>query len=180
MINTQQTFDPLAILKSVGVGPTTRVADFGCGHGHFVFPAAKLVGERGSVFAIDLQHELLLAIESRAKTEGLMNIKTIWADLEKIGSTKIPDESVDIVLLVNNHIDSMAQQKMLREAVRIAKSGGAILIIDWLGGNTIPLAPAVTERVAKEAAIVNAQGAGLFFVDEFSPSRYHYGLIFHK
>lgn len=180
MVNTQSTIDPLAILKYVNIWSSARVADFGCGHGHFVFPAAKLAGERGSVFAIDLQHELLNSIESRAKTEGLLNIKTIWADLEKLGATKIPNESIDFVLFVNNQVDAATQQKMLREATRIARSGGVVLIIDWISGNTVPLAPAITERVAKEVSIVNAQGAGLFFVDEFFPSRYHYGLRFHK
>lgn len=178
--HTAISLDPLDVLHAVGVSAGMRVADFGCGHGHFVFPAAKLVGERGSVFAIDLQSDLVHAIASRAQTEGLMQVKPIWADLEQRGSTHLPDGVVDMVLIINNHINAEAQQKMLREAVRILKSGGECVVIDWLTSNAVPFAPAIVERVEKNAAIINAHTAGLQVVDEFRPSRYHYGLRFKK
>lgn len=177
---TGQVLDPTAILQALGIRQNMRLADFGCGHGHFVFPAARLVGERGSVFAIDLQHELLEAVDHEAKDKGLMNVRPVWADLEVVGSTKIPDAVVDMVFLINNHVDSTAQSKMFGEAVRILKPGGKCVVIDWLDGNTIPFAPAVAERVAKTDSIKNAHRAGLVLFDEFRPGRYHYGLRFAK
>jgi ubiquinone/menaquinone biosynthesis C-methylase UbiE len=173
-------FDPLEVLKACGIHAGMRVADFGCGHGHFVYPTAELVGNRGSVYAVDLQHELLGAIENHAKTLGLLNIELVWADLEALGATKIPNNLLDVVLLVNNHIDSTVQQKMLREAVRVLRPGGQVLLIDWLDGNTIPFAPAISERVKKEISLANAQSLGMRFIDEFRPSRYHYGLRLQK
>lgn len=173
-------FDPLQVLKACGVHAGMRIADFGSGHGHFAIPAAELVGSRGSVYAVDLQHELLHSIESQAKSLGLLNIETVWADLEVLGSTKIPNSLLDVVLLVNNHIDGAVQQKMLREAVRILRHGGFVYLVDWLGGNTVPFAPAIAQRVSKETSIANAQSLGMKFIDEFRPSRYHYGLRLQK
>lgn len=178
--NTGKVLDPLEILKACGVHPGMRIADFGCGHGHFVYPAAKLVGDRGSVYAVDVQHDLLHTVESQAKSMGLLNIESVWADLEVLGATKIPNNLLDIVLLVNNHIGNEVQQKMLREAVRILRPGGYVLLIDWLSGNTVPFAPAISERVAKEDSLAHAHALGMRFIDEFRPSRYHYGLRLQK
>ncbi len=178
--NNGTVLDPLNVLKACGVHTGMRIADFGCGHGHFVIPAAKLVGNRGSVYAIDLQHELVKTIESNAKSASLINIEPIWADLEVLGATKIPNNVLDVVLLINNHVDAAVQRKMLREAVRVLRQGGQIFLFDWLDGNTVPFAPAITERVPKETAIANAQALGLRLVDEFRPSRYHYGLRLQK
>lgn len=177
---TGKVLDPLLVLKACGIHPGMRVADFGCGHGHFVIPAAELVGARGSVYAVDLQHELLKTIESQAKSAGLLNIEPIWADLEVLGATKIPNNLLDVVLFMNNHVDAEVQRKMLREAVRVLRQGGHVYLVDWLDGNTVPFAPAISERVPKETSIANAQTLGLHVVDEFRPSRYHYGLRLQK
>lgn len=177
---TGKVLDPLAVLQHVGVSSGMKIADFGCGHGHFIYPAAQLVGPRGSVYAVDLQHELLHALESQAKSQGIINVRTVWADLEKFSSTKIPNGIIDVVLLVNNHVDAATQAKFLREAVRILKRGGTVVLIDWLGGNTVPFAPAIVEQVSKETALVQAAALGLTLVDEFRPGRYHYGLRLQK
>lgn len=178
--NNGKIFDPLQVLKACGIHAGMRIADFGSGHGHFVIPAAELVGSRGSVYAVDLQHELLQTIESQAKSSGLLNIEPVWADLEVLGATKIPNNLLDVVLLMNNHVDGIVQQKMLREAVRVLRSGGFVYLVDWLDGNTVPFAPAISQRVSKETSLANAQSLGMKFVDEFRPSRYHYGLRLQK
>lgn len=178
--STGKVIDPLAVLQACGLHPGMRVADFGCGHGHFSIPAAHIVGQRGSVYAIDLQHDLLKTVESFAKSESLANVEPVWADLEELGSTKIPNGLMDAVLMISNHINSETQHNMMREAARVLKKGGHVYLVEWLGGNTVPFAPAIAERVSKEATIANAHNVGLSVVDEFRPGRYHYGLRLQK
>ncbi len=189
MIRTTHTFtpiggkvlDPQRILRAVGVSRGMSVGDFGCGHnGHFVFPAARLVGTDGYVHAVDIQSNVAQTIDSLAKSDGLTNIFSIVADAEKMGATKIPASTLDIVLLINNQVDAVAHNNMLREALRAVRAAGHIIVIDWLGGNTVPFAPAIEERVDKDVVLRSAQGLGLRFVDEFRPGRYHYGLRFQK
>ncbi len=45
--------NPTRILRAVGVAPGQVVLDVGCGPGFFAIPAAKLVGPRGKVLALD-------------------------------------------------------------------------------------------------------------------------------
>jgi ubiquinone/menaquinone biosynthesis C-methylase UbiE len=177
---TGAVLDPLEVLKACGVRDGMRIADFGCGRGHFTMPAAELVGPRGSVYAIDLQEALVHALESQAKFSGHLNIHPVWADLETSNTGKIPSGLLDMVFLISNHVSSDAQKKMMQEAIRVLKKGAQVIVIDWLPGNTIPFAPATLPRVAKDLSIANGQTLGLQLVDEFRPGRYHYGLRFQK
>lgn len=172
--------DPYAILKSLGIRRGMRIADFGCGNGHFTFAAARLVGENGSVYAIDLQRDVLNAIHHEALSQRLANIKTLWADTEAYEGTRIPSDSLDAVFIFSNHVDAEQQSLMLREAARVVRPGGQVLVMDWLDGTTVPFAPAIQFRVPKEISIINGESHDLHFVDEFRPGRYHYGLRFAK
>jgi ubiquinone/menaquinone biosynthesis C-methylase UbiE len=55
--------NPTRSLKSAGIQPGQKVLEVGCGPGFFTVAAAKLVGDEGRVYAIDLQP---LAIEKSA------------------------------------------------------------------------------------------------------------------
>lgn len=65
--------DPVRIL-----GPHLRhgmsVLDFGCGMGIFSLAAARLVGERGQVVAVDLQPQMLAAVRRRARKAGVAEV----------------------------------------------------------------------------------------------------------
>ncbi|MCX6780637.1 MAG: class I SAM-dependent methyltransferase [Candidatus Magasanikbacteria bacterium] len=178
--HTGAVLDPISVLKSCGIRAGMRIADFGSGRGHFALPAAKMVGPRGSVYAVDLQKELVHALDSQAKFSGLENVSSVWADLEEYNTTKIPSNLLDVVLLISNHVSAEAQMKMMREAGRVLKKGALLIIVDWLPGNTIPFPQKSLTRIPKEVAIANAQTVGFQFVDEFRPGRYHYGLRFQK
>ncbi len=172
------SLDPRAILKHCGIRGGQHVADFGCGHGHFTLAASSLVGPRGKVFAVDIQSELLFAVQNEAAAHGHFNVHTIHADLEKFGSTKIVNHSVDMVLVANNHIDAHTLSKFFSEAVRVLKRGSTLVVLDWLPGNTVPYAPAIDDQVSRETAISLATGMGLHVIDEFRAGRYHYGVRF--
>ena len=156
------------------------VAEFGCGtSGHLIFPAAHLVGKSGKVYAIDILKPALEAMESRAKMEGVENVETVWADLERPGALKIADASVDLVILL--HIVGQVKEKeiMCREAARILKPGGTILIADWKITAT-PFGPPPEKRLNPTMAKQLASAAGGELKQEFDAGPYHYGLVFKR
>jgi len=90
------------ILEKARVKERMRVADLGCGtSGHFVFPAAKIVGVHGLVYAVDILKPLLESVARRARQENINNVATVWSDLEVYRATKIETESIDVALLIN-------------------------------------------------------------------------------
>lgn len=170
--------DPLKVLEQGSVKQGYTVADFGCGtSGHFVFPAAHLVGSQGIVYAVDVQKSVLSSIESRRKLEGVDNLKTVWADLEQPGATKIADASVDCVLLLNTLFQIKDKAVVLSEARRVAKSGAFMVVVEWEQAGTV-FGPAIERRVDKESIKNLAQQVGFEPTGEFKAGPYHWGMVF--
>lgn len=175
-----ELIDPVKLLERGGIKQGDVVADLGCGSaGHFVFPAAHLVGAKGKVYAVDVLKNVLGAIQSRERLEGLDNVEPVWAALEKPGATKIADGSVDLVLLLNTLFQTKDKAAVLREASRIAKAGGTLIIAEWKSSGA-PFGPSVELRVDKNNIRTLAQNAEFDWVEEFEPGPYHYGLVFRK
>jgi ubiquinone/menaquinone biosynthesis C-methylase UbiE len=122
--------DELAVpfLKRVGIKPKQRVLDFGCGPGFYAVPAARIVGERGKVFALDKNGKVLRELEERAKDEHLSNIEI----LQTSGELDIPldDDAVDVCLLydvIHSHYFSLQRRiTILREIQRVLKPVGLL------------------------------------------------------
>ncbi len=172
--------DPYYIFDQVGLGQGMKVADLGCGAaGHFVIPAAKIVGGTGTVYAVDLLKSVLDAVQSRAKLEGVSNIETVWSNLEIYGATDIKEGSLDFDLLINTLFQIKKRDEVFREAVRLVKKGGKVLVVEW-GLAEAPLGPPVEMRLSKDVVRAMAKQNGLTEVKEFKAGTYHYGLIFVK
>ena len=168
------------IVKKAHIGERMKVGDLGCGgSGYFVFPASRYVGKKGKIYAVDILKTALERINRRAKQESYTNIETIWSDLEVFGATKIEAGSLDVVLLINTLHLSHKRIEILREAVRLLKKGGKLVIVEW-SNVAAPMGPPIKERVNKDLLIKNVPRLGLLLEEEFEGGFYHYGLIFTK
>ena len=93
--------NPLKIVENLDIRSGMKVADFGCGAGHFTIEIAKRVGKKGVVYAFDVQKEVLEALKSRISEHLVDNIEMRRVDLEAEQGTKLADELVDIVWISN-------------------------------------------------------------------------------
>jgi len=175
-----QFLKPQEVFAKVKLIEGMKVADLGTGNlGYFVIPAAKLVGKEGKVYAVDILKPVLDAVRSMAKLAGLTNLETIWADLEKVGSTKIPEASMDVSLVINVLFQNKKRKEILQEAARILKSNGKLVVIDWkkIG---IPFGPPVENRVEPSLIKGWVSELKLRLVEETDFGDYFWGLIFEK
>ena len=176
-----QLLDAQAILRRVGIVSGSFVADLGCGAaGHFTFPAARLVGEQGKVYAVDIQKTILDVIQRRARAESIHNIETVHSDLEVSHATKIPQESLDLALVITVLFQTKKHDAVLREAVRLTRPKGKILMLDWKQDGTTPFAPPPALRVSPETLRTIARSLNLEEVDDFDAGPSHYALVFRK
>lgn len=175
-----ELIDAVKFWTHAGIKQGNIVAELACGAtGHFVFPAAHLVGPTGRVYAVDLLKSVLEAIRSRAKLEGVDNVETVWTDLERPGALKIAEGSVDLASLVNDLSQIPSRAAVLSEAARITKSGGTLLVGDWKQ-TASPFGPPPERRIAPAVVRQLAQEAGFEYQEEFEIGPYHFGLIFKK
>lgn len=175
-----ELLDPMEILGRLGVTTGSIVADLGCGGaGHFTIPAAKLVGHKTIVYAVDIQKTVLASVASISRLEGISNIKTVWSDLETLGSTNISQGSLDHAMIINMLFQSKKHKEVLQEAMRLIRSNGKIMVVDWKHGHP-NLGPQEQDRVDPKKIKTVAKDLQLKLVDEFEAGTYHFGLIFTK
>ena len=110
------------ILQEVNIQPGFRVLDYGCGPGGYVADAARLVGESGKVYALDLHPLAIQRVQDIARKKQLANVETICSDCK----TGLPDNSIDVVLLYDVLSWLSGQQAILTELHRILKKDGIL------------------------------------------------------
>lgn len=175
-----QLLDPDALLHRAGVEPGWHVADLGCGSlGHFVFPAARVVGADGRVYAVDIQKGALQMIERIARREQIWNVYPVWSDIEIVNAATIPTNSLNLVLIVNNFYLSKARDRIAAEATRLTKMGGKILVVDW-DQTAAPLGPPIEERVHEDEVQQFFADQGCALTESFPAGDHHYGLLFTR
>ena len=94
-INAWERREALATLRECGLLESMNVLDFGCGMPHYTFPAAKIVGNNGIVYAVDKNQKILDRVQCRMDDENVTNIQTIKANEHKL--TKF-DESIQFIM----------------------------------------------------------------------------------
>ena len=173
---------PEEVLKNIGIERGTIMADFGAGSGHYVFAAAKMAGEDGRGYAIDIQKDLLGRIKSSAEEGHLENLEIIWANLENQKGSRLADRSLDIVIISNLlfQVETERRKDVILEAKRVLKPGGVVAVIDWENdsGTGQALGPSAIQRVGRDEMRVMCLQAGLKFEREFEAGDNHYGLLF--
>jgi ubiquinone/menaquinone biosynthesis C-methylase UbiE len=178
--STSELINAVSLLTQGNISEGMRVADLGCGTtGHFVFPAAEMVGKNGIVFAVDIQKGVLAGVESRKKLEGVENVKTIWSDIERKGATRIDNNSLNLIILVNNLFLAKQKNELASEIIRMMAPGAALIVADWKVTQA-PFGPPVTDRVPLEEAKRVFTTNGLTLEKEFEAGKYHYGLVFRR
>lgn len=155
------------------------IVHLGCGAGFYLIPAAKKVGRQGQVIGIDVLADMLEEAEDRAARAGVTDaVKTIRSNLENSAGSKVKDNIADWTLVANILYQS-DPEKILAEAKRITKQDGTIIVVEWNISDT-PLGPPPDDRVPKSQVLDIAKKIKLKLQKEFTPSPYHYGLLFTK
>jgi len=113
------------VLKGIGVKENQAVLDFGCGSGAYTIPAARLVGKKGRVYALDKDGEALKKLKEEAHKARLDNIETI---LSSELDTGLSDESVDLGLLYDVIHLIRRRGALFAEMHRVSKPSGVVSI----------------------------------------------------
>lgn len=172
--------NPFRVLEEAGVRERMHVADFGCGFlGHYIFPAAQLVGPKGKVYAIDILRDALEMIDRKARSDSYTNITTVWSDIEVFRAAHIPDGDLGLAILANNLGHLQHRHETVKEIARLVKRGGRVLVIEWKPVHT-HIGPSAEKRLSPHDVKALFDAPLFHFEKEFEAGRAHYGLVFKR
>ena len=115
------------VLIRVGVSKAQTLLDYGCGSGTFTIPGAKIVGERGRVYAFEARSSILERVREKAREAELSNIVTVLSNSSK-SSIDLPDKSVDIILVYDVMHEIKNRRGLLQELHRVLKMDGILSV----------------------------------------------------
>ncbi len=170
---------PSVVATHFQLRPGDKVADFGAGSGYFLETLSKLVGDEGSVYACEIQKQLVEKIGDLVRLKNLSNVDPLWSDVEEIEGTKIPTGILDAGILVNSLFQFEQKEIALQEIFRTLRNGGKLFVIDWANSFS-GMGPQADQVVDKDEAMALCETAGLVLEREFDAGDHHYGLAFRK
>jgi len=120
--------EPDRALDALQIPPGSVVADVGCGNGYFTWRLAERVGSEGKVYAVDIQPGMLQQLRENMKKRGLSNVLPVKGEID---DPKLPEASLDLVLMVDVYHEFSEPQKMLAHVRRSLKPTGRLVLLEY-------------------------------------------------
>jgi precorrin-6B methylase 2 len=119
---------PELTIDALEIKTGQTIADLGAGSGYYSFRVAPLVGERGSVLAIDVEPRMLRIISERAKREGIKNITTV---LGTPSDPNLEPNSIDLLFMVDVYHELEYPYEVMTKVRAALKPGGRVALIEY-------------------------------------------------
>ncbi|MBM3141767.1 MAG: methyltransferase domain-containing protein [Chloroflexi bacterium] len=153
---------PDKFIQRSGIKEDMRVLDLGCGSGAFTTFVARAVGEKGKVYAFDIQPEMLEQLErklSRPENKNIKNIKLIEGNAYEL---PFDNGSLDLVYMVTVLQEIPDRNRALHEVKRVLKPGGILAVTELFPDPDYPW-KSTTIKLGKEAGFALDKVSGNFF-----------------
>lgn len=165
---------PDEIMDALNIADGSTVADIGAGAGWFTIHLARRVGPRGTVYAQDVQRQMLEAIRRRVAKEGLSNVQP---RLGEGSDPNLPAGALDAVLVVDVYPEVEDRITFLRNLGSALKPNGRIGIVNYKPGNGGPGPTGEGMRVETAVVEADARAAGLRVLSRETFLPYQYMLV---
>ncbi len=163
------------LLKNMDIKPDNAIADIGAGSGYHVFKMAPLAN-KGLVYAVDIQDEMLAAINYRIETGKVNNVATIKGS-EK--SVNLPENSVDKVLMVDVYHEFSYPIEMLASIKNALRANGKIYLIEYRGEDAnVPIKK--VHKMTQKQAVKELEAAGFMLEKNSGNLPWQHCMVFVK
>jgi SAM-dependent methyltransferase len=144
------------LLRELGLRAGMNVADVGAGTGYYARRMAPLVGPSGTVFAVDVQPEMIQMLTELAKKAGLANIKPV---LSAVDNVKLAEASIDLAIMVDVYHELEYPFEVMESIVRALKPGGKVVFVEYRAEDPrVPIKPVhkMSEAQVRKEAVQHA------------------------
>jgi len=169
--------DTEEIMDRLHLGAGDIVADIGAGSGFFTIPFSSRVGEKGLVFAEEIQIEMINYISRKVEEQELKNIRVIFGKPE---DPSLLDNFFNLVFLANTYHELEKPFLMLENIKKDMRHSGRLAIIDWDPAKQSPFGPPIEAKVPESTIIKEVERSGFELIEKHNFMPYHYFLVFKR
>ena len=169
--------DTEEIMDRLHLGAGDIVADIGAGSGFFTIPFSSRVGDKGLVFAEEIQIEMINYISRKVEEQELENIRVIFGKPE---DPSLLDNFFNLVFLANTYHELEKPFLMLENIKKDMRHSGRLAIIDWDPAKQSPFGPPIEAKVPESTIIKEVERSGFELIEKHNFMPYHYFLVFKR
>lgn len=172
----EQEEQPDRMLDALKIARGATVADVGAGVGYTSLRLARRVGPQGTVYATDVQPEMIRMLGDNLRREGVANVKPLLCTAT---DTKLPAGAVDLAIMVDVYHECSAPAVTLQGLLKALKPGGRLVLVEFRGEDPeVPIKPEHKMTLRQVRREVEPQGFRFRESLEFLP--WQHVIIFEK
>ena len=115
--------NPYKLLNVAGLKKGQKVVEVGCGPGFFTISAARIVGDEGHIYAVDVHPRAVDRVKKKIKKVALKNVTPMCINASNTG---LPGVSVDLSFLFVLRYIAGGLESVISELHRVVKPGGIL------------------------------------------------------
>ncbi len=115
------------VVAALDLQPGEVVADIGSGSGAFSIPMARAIGPSGTLYAVDIDQDMLDFVVERARDAGLGNVRPVLGEFD---DPLLPVEDVDVAFLHRTLHMIEHRQAYLNALTKYMAPDGRMVIIE--------------------------------------------------
>jgi ubiquinone/menaquinone biosynthesis C-methylase UbiE len=165
--------NPEEILAELGLRSGSTFIDLGCGEGFFSIPAARIVGKKGRVYALDIDEEAIAIVRKKADSEQLTNLVTEVGAAEEIVFREACADFVFFGIVLHDFQNPL---KVLQNARKMLKPRGLLADVDWKK-EPMEFGPPMSIRFSETQAAGLLDKAGFKVEEAREMGPYHYLIL---
>jgi len=169
----RQWQNPEQILETIGLKAGMTFLDIGCGQGFFTLPAAKTVGEKGKVYALDISANNIAVLQQKLSLAGLNNVVPYAQPAE---NAILCEHSADISFFGIVLHDFQDARQVLLNAFHMLKPTGILANLDWEKESAV-YGPPENIRFSREKAANLISETGFEITSIADSGLYHYLIL---
>ena len=163
------------LIKNMKIKFNDTIADIGAGSGYHVFRLAPLA-KKGLIYAVDIQSEMLMAIEMTKESRKIRNIETILGN-EK--SVHLPNNSVDKILMVDVYHEFNFPVEMIASMKNALKPNGQLFLIEYKEEDSkVPIKK--IHKMTEKQAVKEMEAAGFKLKENIDNLPWQHCMVFIK
>lgn len=167
---------PTRMRQELHVQPGMTICDMGCGNGFHTIPLAEAVGDKGKIYAVDVQPQMIEMLRRNLDAKGIKNVEPINGLFH---DPKLPADTCDLILLVDVYHEFSHPVQMLAAMRAALKKDGQLVLVEFRAEDPdVPIKP--EHKMSKEQIHKEMNANGFKMTREFNGLPWQHLMFFGK